>query len=616
MGGNRKWIFLFLSFSFLFPLLFYVLTTNPNVTFTDNGELIGVCITLGIAHPTGYPLFALLGHLWSVLPLPLSKSFQMNLLAAVWTAFSGMVFFLANVEFLKILRNDFLPTKIKSANPDASETFGIYLLSFISTLIYAFSRTIWGEATSLEVYSLQLLLFNLLFLFSFKLISSRNEPNLLIFTTFLLGLSFTNHLTTILFVPSFIFLLLFRSEKGVVLSLPKFKSLVALLIPFLLGLSLYAYLPLRSAQFPDFNWGWVSRSFDKFLYHVSGKQYRVWMFSSAETISTNFSKFISLLPFEFAYIGLAILLTGLIILLIKNKYIFLFLFLSLISCLIYSLNYQIHDIETYFSLGLIVLFFFFTAGTFYLWVKFKYIALATFVVPLLLLLINYKENDDSKNNLVLTYTKNIVENLEPNAVIISAQWDYFCSAFWYLQKVEHYRTDVVLVEKELLRRTWYSEQVRRWYPEVISRSNKEMADFLEQLELFESDRPYDPQMIQFRFEKLLESFVEKNIHERPIYITFDILQNEYDSRPFAKYEKVPQGFAIRLLDEYKDVPTDLDKIQIEPFERFSWKDDHLVKGIIQSTKANLSILGNYFKMTNKANLSARVEQMMSRLPSD
>jgi len=616
MDGNRKWFFLFLSLSFLFPLLFYFLTTNPNVTFTDNGELIGVCITLGIAHPTGYPLFALLGHLWSVLPLPISKSFQMNLLAAVWTSLSAMVFFLANIEFLKIIQNDALSTKIKSANSDASKSLGIYLLSFISTLVYAFSRTIWGEATSLEVYSLQLLLFNLLFLFSFKIISSKNEPHLLIFTAFLLGLSFTNHLTTILFVPSFIFLLLFRSNQRVVLSLPKFKSLVVLLIPFVLGLSLYIYLPLRSAQFPEFNWGWVSRSFEKFIYHVSGKQYRVWMFSSAETILENFSKFISLLPFEFAYIGLVLVAFGIVILYLKNKYIFVFLILAFFSCLFYSLNYQIHDIETYFSLALIVMFFLFSAGTFYLWFKFKNFAFATFVVPVLLVILNYKENDESKDNLVLTYTKNIIENLEPNSIIISAQWDYFCSAFWYLQKIEHYRTDVVLIEKELLRRTWYPEQLRRWYPDVVSRSSKEMAEFLEQLELFETDRPYDPQMIQLRFEKLLESFVEKNIRERPIYITFDILQNEYDSRAFAKYEKVPQGFAIRLLEEYKDVPTDLNKIQIAPFEEFAWKDDHLVKGIIQSTKANLSILGNYYKMTNKVNLSARVEQMMSRLPND
>ena len=52
--------------------LVYVTTVAPDVGFTDSGELAAVCTTLGVAHPTGYPLYTLLGHVSTLLPVPLS----------------------------------------------------------------------------------------------------------------------------------------------------------------------------------------------------------------------------------------------------------------------------------------------------------------------------------------------------------------------------------------------------------------------------------------------------------------------------------------------------------------------------------------------------------------
>ncbi len=73
--------------------LFFTLTTiAPSVIQIDTGELAAVQCTLGIAHPTGYPLFTMLGYIFSLVPLPLSKIFQMNLLAAVYCAIAVSVF--------------------------------------------------------------------------------------------------------------------------------------------------------------------------------------------------------------------------------------------------------------------------------------------------------------------------------------------------------------------------------------------------------------------------------------------------------------------------------------------------------------------------------------------
>jgi hypothetical protein len=47
----------------------YCTTLCHGVGITDAGELATVLCTLGIAHPTGYPLFTLIGHVWMLLPL-------------------------------------------------------------------------------------------------------------------------------------------------------------------------------------------------------------------------------------------------------------------------------------------------------------------------------------------------------------------------------------------------------------------------------------------------------------------------------------------------------------------------------------------------------------------
>lgn len=620
METKKKLFYFYIFLSFLIPFTVYYLTTNPNLTFTDNGELAGVCSTLGIAHPTGYPLFTILGYLWHLLPLCSNKVFQLNLFAALWTSVAASLFFIANVLFLQLTQRKHTSHRNKQGSrgqsnvEDHNRTYAIYLVSFITSLVFAFSRTIWGEATSLEVYSLQLALFNLLFLCIFLTLQHQHEFKYFVLLAFVLGLSFSNHLTTLLVVPTILALYFRRQGEKIEFSRARLKEIFALFIPFLIGISLYLYLPLRSQFHPPFNWGWVSRSWDKFFYHVSGKQYRVWMFSSLDTVGENFNRFIAVLPFEFAWVGLLLVIVGFFYLWKNQLYLLSLLLLSLFACLFYSLNYQIHDIETYFSLALISLFFILSAGLYYLWEKVRNWTYAAILIPIGLLVMNLPFNDDSKNNLVPTYTKNLVDNLAPNAVVISAQWDFFCSAFWYLQRVENYRSDVVLIEKELLRRTWYLEQLRRWYPNIIGKSKKEMDDFLEQLELFESGREYDAQLIQFRFVKMLQSFVEKNIAERPIYITYDILQNPYDSKAFEGYEIVPQGFALRLLPTKSTLPISLNKIDVSPFVRSKNKSNELlVKGIIEAARINLTNLAYYTQSIADSSAYTKLIKMIQML---
>ena len=71
----------------------YLFTLAPSVIQIDSGELAAVQATLGIAHPTGYPLFTVLGNLFLKIPLPFTKIYRSNLLAALWCCL-GIFFFI------------------------------------------------------------------------------------------------------------------------------------------------------------------------------------------------------------------------------------------------------------------------------------------------------------------------------------------------------------------------------------------------------------------------------------------------------------------------------------------------------------------------------------------
>jgi tetratricopeptide (TPR) repeat protein len=225
--------------------------------------------------------------------------------------------------------------------------------------------------------------------------------------------------------------------------------------------------------------------------------------------------------------------------------------------------------------------------------RIRFIVPAHIVLPLLLLLMNYKENNHSDDYLVPEYTRVMGDNLEKNAIIISAQWDYWCSAFWYKQMIEGYRPDVVLVEKELLRRTWYPHQLMKWYPEVIGKSKTELDAYMNNLELFESGKGFDQAAIQRDYMEFLHSIVEKNIDNRPIYITPDLNQATQDNF-YGEYIQVPQGLAIRLLREDKYIAPDFSKLKFDKFiASIKGRDDHLEKGIQQNVANFMAFTGAY-----------------------
>jgi hypothetical protein len=66
--------------SFAVPLGIYARTLCPTIYFGDSGEFVTAAHFLGVAHPTGYPLYCLLGHLFQVAVPWGDAAWRMNLL--------------------------------------------------------------------------------------------------------------------------------------------------------------------------------------------------------------------------------------------------------------------------------------------------------------------------------------------------------------------------------------------------------------------------------------------------------------------------------------------------------------------------------------------------------
>lgn len=554
---------------FAVTLVVYIITLAPGLMFTDNGELAGVCVSFGVAHPTGYPLFTVLGYLWSLIPFPFSKIYSLNLFSAFLLAVANYIFFYISYTILNFLNNksklnnEHLDNLDKSKQKNAKintkkdyifEEWQIVFIAIVSTLMFGFARTIWEQATFLEVYSLQILIFNLIiWAFIKSVIELEKQQRYLILTAFFIALGFGNHLTVVLIIPAVVITYFLITDR---VDLPlKKRILFLIMLGFiaLLGFSLYLVLVIRSNAEPLFNWGAVSRSFDKFWYHITGRQYQVWMFSG-DSISKNLKKLLEILPWQMGWIGLIFTIWGIVYTLRKWTKLFIFLLSITLFCILYSMNYSINDIDSYFSAAFIALLIFTGVGI-YESTKYlkKYLPLIL-LLPIISFGINFAANNNAKNVLVPEYTRVLVDNTRPNALIISRQWDFWIPAFWYMQKIEGFRQDVAIIEKELLRRTWYLKQLKKWYPEVCLPCEKQTETYLKYLEIFERDELFaskDIIAIQKAYENLVNCYIDSSFDKRPVYITADIYEGDKigESKDLAiakDYYKIPEGFALRL----------------------------------------------------------------------
>jgi tetratricopeptide (TPR) repeat protein len=231
----------------LVPLYLYCL---PPVLppYRDSGEMASAAWTLGVAHQPGYPLYIISARLFSMLPLG-NPAWRLNLFSAA-AGITGVL------VFWRVAAAAFSPAA-----------------AFLAALLLGFNFTLRTVSSVPEMYALN-------FMFAALLLSSAGAGGrrAVFLSAFLLGLGMANRMDLVLCAPALLVLLYPSLKAQGWTALPKAAGF------FLLGFSLYLFLPFRSAGFPLFDWSHPA-DLSTFIAVITRKSYG----STLDLISRNYA---------------------------------------------------------------------------------------------------------------------------------------------------------------------------------------------------------------------------------------------------------------------------------------------------------------------------------------
>lgn len=228
----------------------YLATIAPTIFHQDSPEFVNTAFTLGISHPAGFPTYNLLAKAVTFFPLG-SIAFKVNLFSTVAACLSIVFLYLAGIRLLRIL-----------FGPQNPERF--FWPAFIATGYLAFCGTFWFNSIQAEVYTLHTL-FTCLIIWLLLVWGEGRDVRYLFLAALAYGLSAGNHATVAFYLPAILLLFFCWNKEN------KLKNLTLCVCFFLVGLSVYLYLPIRSWAEPSFDWG-NPETLKGFLYQVTDRK--------------------------------------------------------------------------------------------------------------------------------------------------------------------------------------------------------------------------------------------------------------------------------------------------------------------------------------------------------
>jgi hypothetical protein len=445
----------------------YSLTLAPTVLEADAGEFQFVPWLPGIAHPTGYPLYTMVGWVWAHL-LPVGEvAWRMNLLSALFAAITiGLVYGLACC---------LLEVALPGLRPGLRS-----LGAALAALTLAFTSTFWSQALVAEVYTLHTLFVAAILWLALKSAYTPTRGAML-GLALVFGLGLVHHRTTILLAPA---LLLFFGAVWVVRGETSARFSLKHAFYLLLPLLLYLYLPLAAPLTPYATLSLseaqtlvlYENSLRGFWQHVAGTVFA----GEIQPTAVGFERFIliwQLLRQQVGWVGAILALAGIWVLWRQRKYDLLLLtgvlFLTIIG---FNIIYFIGDVFVLFIPAWLVL---------CLWLALGSVGLANgvathlvhrkmsagdellfeqmrerlqqglsrlaaqglmlffFAIPLVLLLTRYSVLDQSHNTAAQTRWQAILEEPLPASAVLLSNDRNEIMPLWYYQYVEGRRTDLL-----------------------------------------------------------------------------------------------------------------------------------------------------------------------------
>jgi len=386
----------------------------------DSGELVTAVQLLGIPHPTGYPLYVLLGKLWT-LALPFgSVAWRMSLFSAACGAAACAV----------------LCALLRRAGAGA-------VASVFGALLLGFGPSFWGEANVQRVYALHALFVVLATWAAWRWYEARS-PRWFVLAFFLCGLGAANHTFMGVFAVALAGFVVVAEPS--ILTRP--GEIVRAGVAALIGLLPYAYLPLRSRADPRLDWG-DPETLEGFVDVVLRRDFweRAWLEGPADLLAIA-ADFARSLFVESAFVGPALAILALAAARRRRWPVLLPLLVMLGNLLSMALHGSRSDLflwHRYYVPAYAMLALLAGLGAQVLVERLpRPAAVAILAAPAFLLATGWSSFDRSRYRVAEAFSSEVLRALPPGAHL-SASDDNILFALLYLHFVERRRPDVDLV---------------------------------------------------------------------------------------------------------------------------------------------------------------------------
>lgn len=435
---SPRFQWLLLTAGALPPLLVYLLTLAPDLTWAhngaDGGDLIVAAYRLGVSHPPGYPSYTLLAHLFTLIPWG-SVAFRVNLLSALGAALTAGAAALLTAFFTaeKQTRLETLFTALTAA----------WLL--------AFSASLWSQALIAEIYAphAALMAFTAWLALRFQAHPTRFSALILGLTW---GIAFGFQLTSIFLLPLLLWALARRGAR----------QIGAALAGFALA-SLQWLYPVLRAGLGAITWG-SPATFAGWWWLVSGSLYQRYVFSAPpQTWLPRLIYLLRALLLDFGPLSALLALAGGAFLAKNYPRLTLALGLSAAAFILFALGYDTSDSNNYLLPVFVIFCVLIGLGSAQLWPVLRarfgrwapalglalFLALTIWALPL-----NWPRLSLKTEREAMRFGQQVLQSAPPNAVLLTND-DRATFTLWYFRHVLNQRADLLIVDEDLLAFDWY-----------------------------------------------------------------------------------------------------------------------------------------------------------------
>lgn len=418
----------------LLALALYVRTLAPGLLPGDAGEFQMAAWLGGLAHPTGYPLYLMLGWLWTHL-LPFGDpAYRLNLFSAVLAA--------ATVGLLVLL------LRRVSHRLGGRETRWHLTIAATLAITFAVTPTFWSQATRAEVYTLNAAFVALIL----WLCLARPDRIPWGGCALVFGLGLTHHRTTLLLLPALLAFFLLTDRRPPVTR----RGLVGWAFLVALPQLLYLYIPLRAARTPYLHLAVVpgrdltlyANTLPDFMAMTSGSVFRGSLGTPAQGLA-RLALALRFLNDQFTPVGIALGLLGIAVLVGRREWALLaltgFSFVALVG---FGLIYFIGDVSDLFVPAYLVWTVWMAVGLYALAAGLRSrvavgLVIVLALLPVYLLLTGFPQRDQSGDHRARERWEAVLaQPLADNAILVSNDRNEMVP-LWYLQYVEGRRSDIL-----------------------------------------------------------------------------------------------------------------------------------------------------------------------------